>query len=45
LQVSFTFQPGLEGGEVEEVVVHLLELGQVVFGVDGEAVLDEEEGR
>ena len=33
--------PG-DRGQVEEVVVHLLECGQVVGGVDGEAVLAEE---
>ena len=35
---------GLDGRQVEDVVEHLLELGQVVGGVNDEAVLAEEEG-
>jgi hypothetical protein len=31
---------GLEGGQVEEIVGHLLELGQLNGGVDGETVLE-----
>jgi hypothetical protein len=35
---------GLDGRQVEDVVEHLLELGQVVGCVNDEAVLAEEEG-